>query len=125
MDFQLGGGRPNVSGVGTNQRDQKEIRIQVPARSGPEYSSLSAWLPSHLQKVCSLGSTNSTVEASRKRLAENAAGQGMEWDGIKAYVQGLAERGKLAKWVGSPESAQAELQKCWRYFNAANLEKAQ
>lgn len=123
-NFSLGGGRgPSPMSYPERDSEKKEIRIQVPIRSGPDYVNLNAYIPSHLQKVCSLGADNSTVEASRRRLAENMAGQNMEWDKIKSYVQELYDRGKLAKWAGSLEAVQVELQKCFKYFNAATLSK--
>ncbi len=121
FQFPLGGGRSNPNGIGERESDKKEISIQVLGRSGPDYNNLAAYIPSHFHKVATLGTNDPTVVASRKRLGGNMAGQDMDWTTIKAKVQELYDRGKLAKWCGTPEGAQAEIDKCWKYFNSVKL----
>ncbi len=121
MDYPLGGGRPNVAGIGTNQRDQKEIKLQVIGRSGPDYNAVPVMFPSHLHKVATLGNENSNVVYSRQRLGSQLATDGCDWTEVKAQVQAMYDRGKLSRWCGTAEGAQAEIDKCWKYFNSANL----
>ncbi len=107
--------------MGQNQRDLREIKLQVVGRSGPNYDNLNVYIPSHFHKAATLGINDPTVEASRRRLADNMAGQGMEWPQIKEKIQEIFACGKLTKWCATPEGAQAEIDKCWKYFNSANL----
>jgi hypothetical protein len=121
MNFPLGGGSPYPGGFGENDRDKKEIKLQVLGRSGPDYGVILVMYPSHLSKVANLGTDNPTVKYSRERLGTNLAADGCDWTEVKAQVQALYDRGKLAKWCATPEGAQAEIDKCWKYYNSAKL----
>ena len=110
---------PSPNGIAENQRDIKEIRLTAPVKDGPDYSSLYAMIPSHFHKAALLGINDPSVVSSRKRFGENAGNAGMDWTEIKAKVQECYDKGKLQKWCSSAEAAQQELEKIWRYWNAA------
>jgi hypothetical protein len=121
MEYPLGGGRSNPNGIGERESEKKEIKLQVIGRSGPDYTKLPAMFPSHLHKVATLGNDNSQVTYSRQRLGSQLASDGCDWTEVKAQVQALYDRGKLGKWCRTPDGAQTEVDKCFKYYNAAKL----
>ncbi len=121
FSFPLGGGRTSPHSYGSNQREQNEIKLQVIGRSGADYNAVPVMFPSHLNKVAHLGTDDPTVKYSRQRLGSQLASDGCDWTEVKAKVQELYDRGKLAKWCATPEGAQAEIDKCWKYYNSAKL----
>lgn len=115
----LGGSRPGPSSIGTTKQ---EIRILPSVRTGPEYSSLYATLPSHFAQLVG-GPNNASLVSSRKRLGQTCGSQEMDWEIVKERVVELHGRGKL-RHVATVEDALAELAQVERYFTSAISDKA-